>query len=167
MLLSSEERKHEMVEKNIQSDAVDAAVRNFAQVLRAVQRHAGDPSYRTIAKALTRHVHDDTSVAPVSTATLSRAFSGKAFPKWRTVESLLFGCGFKRSTTTYRKVRMEWLAVADLIDPLDVDVDVFGEDGEETDDSDGVDNTASGASARADLRLVANPVRTNIRPTGT
>ncbi|SDD44298.1 helix-turn-helix domain-containing protein [Actinokineospora iranica] len=87
-----------------------AAIADFAYQLRRARRDAGDLPLRQ----LVRRMGHSTSFS-----TLHRAFEGKTLPSWAVAEALLVqGCRLSEDT-----VRGEWLprwvAVKDLIDPLE------------------------------------------------
>jgi hypothetical protein len=135
-------------------DVVAIKVRGFAQKLRAARRHGGDPSLRDMVRTI-ENQPARTGIRQVSAATLGRALTGDKFPKWWVVEGLLVACRADQSTTVYRKIRKAWLEVAELIDPIGVNVDEFAE----TDDEPG---------EPVHLALVREPAQTRrYRSTGS
>lgn len=149
-------------------DEKDTAMRRFAHLLRAAKRHTGDPTLREIERIVELRASEGHKVRSVSPATLSRAMSGKTFPRWWTVEALLVGCGAGNSTAVYRKVRDVWMAVAEVLEPLGVDDDEFVENDEEAEGGRGDEETGGMDKQTGRLMLVSEPVpHRNVQKTGT
>jgi hypothetical protein len=83
---------------------------SFALGLRTVRRHDGDPTYKYLQR--------QTGYSPAS---LSRALSGKTFPRWEFTEKFLRACHVSEQEISGTWLS-RWIAVAGKVSPLGGDL---------------------------------------------